>query len=294
MNRSFYREKSILITGGSRGLGFEIARQICKHGGKVGILARDPEELAEAKAELDRVGGEVVTIQCDLFEGSQIQSAIQQMLQRFGRIDVLVNNAGIIEVGPVDHMKMSDFDRAMRVHLWAPVILTMQVIPHMRANGGGRIVNISSIGGKMAVPHMVPYCTSKFALAGFSDAIRSELASDKIYVTTVTPGLMRTGSHVFAKFKGDHSAEYAWFSFASHTPIISISVERAARKILAAARKGRSALVMPWPAYIAIAANALFPSLIGFTMKIVNRCFPGKVSHTGDEAVPGAQAQHAK
>jgi short-subunit dehydrogenase len=293
MNRSFYRDKAVLITGGSRGLGLEIARQVCQYGGRVGILARSPEELAEAKTELDRIGGETLTIQCDLFDGSQIQSAIQQMLQRFGRIDVLVNNAGIIEVGPIDHMKMADFDRAMRVHLWAPVILTMQVIPHLRANGGGRIVNISSIGGKMAVPHMVPYCTSKFALTGFSDSIRSEVARDKIYITTVTPGLMRTGSHVFAKFKGDHSAEYAWFSFASHTPIISISVERAAAKILNAARRGRSTLIYPWPAYLAIAGNAVFPNLTAFLMKLVNRCFPGRVNRTGDEAVPGAQVQHA-
>ncbi len=294
MNRSFYRNKTVLITGGSRGLGFEIARQVCKLRGRVGLLARDAGELAEAKAELNRIGGDVLTIQCDLLDGSQIQLAVQQMIQQFGRIDVLVNNAGIIEVGPLDHMKMADFDRAMRIHLWAPMILTMQTVPHMRANGGGRIVNISSIGGRMAVPHMVPYCTSKFALAGFSDGIRSELVRDKIYVTTVTPGLMRTGSHVHAKFKGDHAAEYAWFNFATRIPIVSISARRAARKILTAARRKRSVLVMPWPAYLAVAANAVFPNLTGLMMKIVNRWFPQRVSRTGDEAVQGAEVQQVR
>lgn len=286
MSRSFYRGKAVLVTGGSRGLGLELARQLCSHGSRVGILARDAQELSDAKEEL-APRGEVLTIQCDLVDGLQIQSAIRQMLQRFGRIDVLINNAGIIEVGPLDHLKMPDFDRAMRIHLWAPMILTMQVIPHMRAIGGGRIINISSIGGKVAVPHLASYCTSKFALTGFGDAIRAEVAADKIYLTTVTPGLMRTGSDVFAKFKGDHSAEYAWFSFASRMPIISISVERAASKILAAARRGRSALIMPWPAYVVIALNGLFPNLTGWMMKAVNRCLPSRINSTGDEAKAG-------
>src|SRR5262249_59696441 len=98
------------------------------------------------------------------------------------------------------------------------------------------IVNIPSIGGRTAVPHMAPYSASKFALAGFSDAIRAELARDKIYVTTVTPGLMRTGSHIHAKFKGNHAAEYRWFDWSRKIPLASISIERAARKISDACR----------------------------------------------------------
>src|SRR5437870_11153401 len=186
-----YRDKVALITGGSRGLGLEIARQICAQRAKVALIARDAEELARAKTELDRSATEVLTIQCDLLESAQIQSAVQQTIQRFGKIDILINNAGIIEIGPLAHMQLKDFDRAMRLHFWAPYILYLLVAPHMRAKGGGRIVNISSIGGKIAVPHMAAYAASKFALAGFSDAMRPELAQDNIYVTTVTPGLMR-------------------------------------------------------------------------------------------------------
>src|SRR3989440_3768192 len=193
-----YRDKVALITGGSRGLGLEIARQICARGGKVALIARDAEELARAKTKLDRFATEVLTIQCDLLESAQIQSAVQQTIQRFGKIDILINNAGIIEIGPLAHMQLKDFDRAMRLHFWAPYILQLLIVPLMRAKGGGRIVNISSIGGRIAVPHMAAYSASKFALAGFSDAMRSELAADNIYVTTVTPGLMRTGSHVHA------------------------------------------------------------------------------------------------
>ena len=285
------KNKVALITGGSRGLGLEIARQICAQGGRVAILARDAEELARAKADLASRGGDILPVQCDLLDAAQIQSALAQTLARFGKIDILINNAGIIEVGPLEHMKLADFDRAMRLHFWAPFILTMQIVPHLRANGGGRIVNISSIGGKIAVPHMAPYSASKFALTGFSDAIRTELARDKIYVTTVTPGMMRTGSQGHAKFKGDHDAEYKWFELSSKLPLASISAERAARKIVVACRKGRPALVMPCSAYFIIAANALFPNLTGYVMKLVNRFLPSRVGQTGDKARRGSEVR---
>jgi short-subunit dehydrogenase len=287
---SFFKDKIALITGGSRGLGLEIARQICASGGNVALIARDAEELSRAENDLDRFATEVLTIQCDLLETAQIQSAVQQTLQRFGKIDILINNAGIIEIGPVEHMQLKDFDRAMRLHFWAPFILYLLIAPHMRANGG-RIVNISSIGGRIAVPHMAAYSASKFALTGFSDAIRAELARDNIFVTTVTPGLMRTGSHIHAKFKGDYSAEYKWFDRSQKIPFASISVDRAARKILNACRRGKPALVMPCSTYLIIAAHALFPNLTARVMKIVNRSMPPRVSKSGDEARSGAEVR---
>ena len=290
---SFFQNKIAFITGGSRGLGLEIARQICARGGKVALIARDAEELLRAKTDLDRFATEVLTIQCDLLETAQIQSAVQQTLQRFGKIDILINNAGIIEIGPIEHLQFKDFDRAMRLHFWAPFILYLLVAPRMRTNGG-RIVNISSIGGRIAVPHMAAYSASKFALTGFSDAIRAELARDNIFVTTVTPGLMRTGSQIHAKFKGDHSAEYKWFDWSRKIPLASISVERAARKVLNACRRGKPNLVMPWSAYFIIAANALFPNLTARVMKVVNRSMPPRVSKSGDEARSGAEVRGEK
>ncbi len=212
----------------------------------------------------------------------------------FSKIDILINNAGTIEIGPLAHMQLKDFDRAMRLHFWAPFILYLLVAPHMRAKGGGRIVNISSIGGKIAVPHMAAYAASKFALAGFSDAMRPELAQDNIYVTTVTPGLMRTGSQIHAKFKGDRAAEYRWFDWSTKIPFASISAERAARKILNACRHGKPALIVPCSAYFIIAANALFPNLIGRLMKAANRYLPPRVGQSGNEAVSGADVRLRK
>src|SRR5437667_2281512 len=245
MARYPLREKVVLITGGSRGLGLVLARQICAQGGNVALIARDADELGRAEADLAQRGGAALTVQSDLLDAGQIQSAVRQIIDRFGKIDILINNAGIIEVGPLEHMTREDFERAMRLHFWAPFELILQIVPEMRTWGGGRIVNISSIGGKVAVPHLAPYSASKFALTGFSDALRTELARDNIHVTTVTPGMMRTGSHVNAKFKGNHGAEYTWFAISAALPLVSLQAERAAAKIISACRRGSPSLTIP-------------------------------------------------
>ena len=285
------RDKVVLITGGSRGLGLVLARQICAAGGKVALIARDAEELGRAKTDLARRGGapNAFGVQCDLLDTQQIHSAVRQIIDRFGKIDILINNAGIIEVGPLGHMRREDFDRAMRLHFWAPFELISQIVPEMRTWGGGRIVNISSIGGKVAVPHLAPYSASKFALTGFSDAVRAELARYNIRVTTVAPGMMRTGSHVNAKFKGKHDAEFGWFAASAGAPLISMNADRAARKILAACRRGQPSLTLTFAARTAILGNALFPNLTGYWMKMVNRFLPGAGNDEGNQSRAGSQ-----
>ena len=283
------RDKVVLITGGSRGLGLVLARQICAQRGNVALIARDREELARAKADLVRRGGKVLTVECDLLDPAQIQSAVRQIIDRFGKIDILINNAGIIEVGPFEHLGREDFEHAMRLHFWAPYELISHIVPEMRLWGGGRIVNISSIGGKVAVPHMASYSASKFALTGFSDALRAELVRDHIYVTTVAPGMMRTGSHVNAKFKGKHKQEFAWFAASAGAPLISMNANRAARKILSACRRGQPSLTVTFAARGAIVANALFPNLTGYAMKIVNRFLPDAGDEMGSQSRAGSQ-----
>ena len=282
------RGKVVLITGGSRGLGLVLARHICSRGGNVVLIARDAEELARAKSDLARRHSTVMTIPCDLLDTEQIQAAVRQAIDRFGKIDILINNAGTIEVGPLEHLMPEDFERAMRLHFWAPFDLISQIVPEMRIWGGGRIVNISSIGGKVAVPHMASYSASKFALTGFSDAIRAELARDNIHVTTVAPGLMRTGSHVKAKFKGRHDDEFAWFAASAGAPLISMNADRAARKILAACRRGQPSLTLTFTARTTILGNALFPNLTGYTMKFVNWLLPGTGDAQGNKSRAGS------
>jgi NAD(P)-dependent dehydrogenase (short-subunit alcohol dehydrogenase family) len=290
-SRYSLRDKVAVITGGSRGLGLVLARHICAQGGSVALIARDPDELARAKVDLAARGGGVLTIECDLLDAGQIQSAVRQIIDRFGRIDILINNAGIIEVGPLQNMTREDFERAMRVHFWAPFELIAKIVPEMRVWGGGRIVNVSSIGGKVAVPHLAPYSASKFALTGFSDAIRAELALDNIHVTTVAPGMMRTGSHVNAKFKGKHDMEFAWFAASAGAPLISMNADRAARKILAACRRAQPSLTLTFAARGAILGNALFPNLTGYVMRLVNRFLPKPSGAEGNQLRGGSEVR---
>src|ERR1051326_416681 len=275
-------DKVVLITGGSRGLGLVLARHVCAHGGNVAIIARDPDELMRAKTDLVPRGGKVLMVECDLLDADQIQSAVRKIIDRFGKIDILINNAGVIEVGPIENMTPEDFEQAMRLHFWAPFELISQIVPEMRIWGGGRIVNISSIGGKVAVPHMAPYSASKFALTGLSDALRAEFARDNIHVTTVAPGMMRTGSHVNARFRGRHDNEFAWFASSAGAPLLSMNADRAARKILAACRRGQPSLTLTFAARLQIVANALFPNLTGYAMKLVNRFLPQAIGEEGN------------
>ncbi len=196
--------KTVLITGGSRGLGLVLAREFVREGARIAICARDEQELEQARLDLEKRGAEVMAIDCDVTSNAQVMEMIDAIGRRFGDIDVLVNNAGVIQVGPVEVMTRQDFDQAMQTHFWGPLNTIMAVLPAMRSRKQGRIVNISSIGGKISVPHLVPYSASKFALVGLSKGLRAELLKDGIVVTTVCPGLMRTGSPRNADFKGRH------------------------------------------------------------------------------------------
>lgn len=266
--------KTILLTGGSRGLGLVMARQLTQAGARLAICARDRDELLRATTELEQQGGEVLAIPCDLGDRLQVEQAIQQARDRFGKIDILINNAGAIQVGPIEEMNLEDYQEAMNIHFWAPLYTTLAVLPEMRQRQAGRIVNISSIGGKVSVPHLSPYCASKFALTGLSEGMRAELAKDGVKVTTVCPGLLRTGSQHNALFKGQHRQEYAWFSISDSLPFVSLSAERAARQIIAALRRGDAEIILSLPAQVATRFHGLFPGITANLLSWVNRLLP--------------------
>lgn len=283
--------RSVVIAGGSRGLGLVMARELALEGAHLTLLARTAADLERAERELTAHGATVLTIVCDIRSPHEVQQAIAQVIERFGRIDVLINNAGIIAVGPVEHMNIDDFENAMAVHLWGPLYTMQAVVPHMRQQGGGRIVNISSIGGKVAVPHLVPYSASKFALVGLSDGMRAELAKDDIRVTTVIPGLMRTGSPPNVQVKGKHQPEYAWFAIGDALPVASIDAQRAARQVLEATRYGDPQLIISIQAQVLAMLNALTPGLIANIMALTNRLLPGPTGAEGNETRSGWQSQ---
>jgi NAD(P)-dependent dehydrogenase (short-subunit alcohol dehydrogenase family) len=269
------RGKAVLITGGSRGLGLVLARQLVAEGARVAICARDESELDRAFHDLSRRGGHVLAVRCDVTERAQVERLIRIVEERFGGLDVLVNNAGVISVGPMEEMTPADYEEAMRVHYWAPLWAILAALPGMRRRGEGRIVNIASIGGKVSVPHLLPYDGSKFALVGLSEGLRAELQKDNIVVTTVCPGLMRTGSPRNADFKAQHRLEYAWFSLSDSLPFFSVSAEGAARQILNACKRGDAEVILTLPVKAAVAFHGLFPGLTADILGLANRLLPG-------------------
>jgi NAD(P)-dependent dehydrogenase (short-subunit alcohol dehydrogenase family) len=281
--------KVVLITGGSRGLGLVLARQLVHEGARVTLIARDPQELQRATHNIhrDHPNADVLVAVADVRQRDDVDRAVKQSVERYGRIDVVINNAGIIQVGPLEHMRLSDYEDAMNTHFWGPLYMVLAALPHMRRQGEGRVVNISSIGGRIAVPHMLPYSASKFALTGLSDGLRAELAAENISVTTVCPGLMRTGSPINAMFKGKRAQEYTWFAVSSSLPMATIDAERAARQILAACRRGEAELVITPQAKLAIVARAVAPELFGMVMSLMNRLLPASTGPDGDAARPG-------
>jgi short-subunit dehydrogenase len=284
-----FKNRVVLITGGSRGLGLVMARELAQEGARLAICARNSEELKRAQADLKSHGAEVFETVCDLRSQSDVDRMVQEVRAHYGQIDVLINNAGVIQVGPLEVQTQEDFKEAMDIHFWAPFYTMQAVLPEMRERGEGRIVNISSIGGKIPVPHLTPYCASKFALVGLSSAMRVELAKDNVFVTTVCPGLMRTGSPVNALFKGQNEKEYAWFSLGDALPFTSTSAERAARQIIAAAQRGDAELIITIQAQLATKFYGLFPNFSAEIASLVNQLLPaaggiGKALMRGKES----------
>jgi NAD(P)-dependent dehydrogenase (short-subunit alcohol dehydrogenase family) len=287
-----YRDKVVIVAGGSRGLGLVLARQLVQAGARVAICARTEADVWSASEELIEEGGDVLGVTCDIRDRQQVQRLVGQVMNRWGRVDVLFNVAGIIEVGPLDAMTLDDFHTAMDINCWGALHTVLGVLPAMRRKGWGRIVNVASIGGKRAVPHMLPYDVSKFALVGLSTGLRTELAKDGILVTTVSPGLMRTGSPRNAIFKGQHRKEYAWFSIGGSLPVISMSAERAAQQILRACQNGDADVYIANALSPAVLASRLAPVLTTEVLSLVNYFLP-PMGGIGRRAARGYESESA-
>ena len=259
--RYSFRGRTVLITGGSRGLGLALARQLAEEGARLWLVARSPQALHEAADEL-RAGGAmfVETIAADIRDEADIDRVVERVLRAGDVIDVLINNAGVIEVGPFEHAQIEDFEDSLNTHFWAPLHFIRKLLPHLRREGEGRIVNVSSIGGRVAVPHLSAYAAGKFALTGLSETLRAELLKSGIYVTTVTPGLMRTGSYVNVRLRGQHADEFRWFAAMMTTPLTSMQARRAASQILEAAREGRATVSPGWQSRAAQIVAAVAPN----------------------------------
>ncbi len=238
------RGQVVLITGGSRGLGLALAREFARRGCRIAICGRDEDSLVRARDELSATGADVLAIPCDVSDPGQIDQLVTEINGRFGQIDILVANAGQIEVGPFATTTDADFENALDLMFWGILRPVRAALPAMRHRGHGRIVTITSIGGKVSVPHLMPYSAAKFAAVGLSEGLRAEMAGTGVKVTTVVPGLMRTGSHLNVEYRGNPEAEYTWFSLGASLPLISMDAVRAAEQIVAATIRGDPEVIL--------------------------------------------------
>jgi short-subunit dehydrogenase len=263
--------RTVVITGGSRGLGLALARQFAGEGARVWLVARSPDALEDAAADLRRTGTFVETIAADVRSPEDVRRVVARVAEDGHGIDVLVNNAGTIEVSPVEHATLGDFEDSLATHFWGPLRLIRECLPHMRRQGSGRIINISSIGGRIAVPHLAAYAAGKFALTGLSETLAAELNKSGIYVTTVTPGLMRTGSYVNVRLRGRHADEFRWFAAMAVTPLTSMQTRRAAAQIIDACRHRRASITPGWQARLAHITAALAPNAFAALNALADR-----------------------
>jgi NAD(P)-dependent dehydrogenase (short-subunit alcohol dehydrogenase family) len=246
----------VIITGASSGLGLALAHRFGHAGLKLVLAARSRDDLDLARKELLDVGSvanedDILLVACDVSDKHQVSGLIAAALESFGALDILINNAGIIEVGPAEDQTVEVFERAMAIDFFGALYATYAALPCMLRRREGAIVNISSIGGKIAVPHLLPYVSAKFALTGFSEGLHAELRHKGIRVTTVCPGLMRTGGEAHAQFAGQVDKEKVWFQTAARTPLISANVHHAASLVFNAVNAGRAEITITPQAWLA-------------------------------------------
>ncbi|MGI8575410.1 MAG: SDR family NAD(P)-dependent oxidoreductase [Egibacteraceae bacterium] len=280
----------VLVTGGSRGFGLALARRFAEEGAAVAICARSRDEVERAVADLEGRGAIAIGFTVDVGDRDAVEAMVAETIERLGGLDVVVNNAGVITVGPLEAQTPEDFEAALRTMFWGTYHTTMAALGHLRTRSDARVVTIGSIGGKVSVPHLLPYSVGKFATVGFSEGLRSALTDSSVKVTTVIPGLMRTGSHRRALTKGDHAAEYRWFSLGAVLPVTATSAEHAARRVVEATKRGDAEVIITWQAHLLARLHGLAPGLTTRVLGAVARLLPDAPSDTtGLAAVEGGE-----
>ena len=281
------------INGGSRGLCLLIAGELVRRGCAVAITARDPEELETARQRLEGTAPALVVETCDSGSREQVEKTAATLGERLGHIDILVNCASIIQVGPLKSMTAEDFEQAMAVNFFGYLYPTLALLPSMRERRNGTIVNIGSIGGVVPVPHLLPYTCAKFAVSGLSEGLRAELRNNDVNVLEIVPGLMRTGSPVNAEFKGAEEREWDWFSLSDSLPMLSVDAERAARRIVSAIANGERRVTLGLPAKAIQAAHRLSPALVRQMLTVTNAILP-KTESAETSGVSGLEVSRRK
>jgi len=286
-NSGALRGKVVVVCGGTRGLGLAISRELLRHGARVAICGRSQESLRHAQSSLAGLGQPVLAETCDLSREGQTVAFLERVSRELGPIDVLVTNAATIDVGPIESLTPTDFEAAMRSTFGTALRPILAALPAMQEKRSGRIAIIASIGGRLGVPHLAPYSAAKFALVGFAEALQAEVGKDGVQVLTVTPGLMRTGSHIHARFHGDPERELHWFGSSALAPMISVDADRAARYVVRAIARGDRFLTFTPAARLGAWLHDTAPNLWSLLFSAIGRLLP-KAPNRGSSTLEGS------
>jgi short-subunit dehydrogenase len=254
----FYKQVAI-VTGASAGIGKALALQLAGQGAKVAIAARRAERLEEVAAECRTLGGEVLVVPTDVTDETQCKLLVEKTVSTFGRLDLLINNAGLAASALFDEfLDLNLFRHTLDVNFYGAVNCTYYALPHLKQTRG-RIVAISSLGGKAAIPYNTPYCSSKYALHGFCDSLRMELSQSGVSVTVICPWWVATEFHA-AQLNKDGIPRGAARGRDMYTKK-TMSAERCAEITLKAAHR-RQREVLMGPGWLAVWLKVLAPGLL--------------------------------
>jgi NADP-dependent 3-hydroxy acid dehydrogenase YdfG len=256
------QDKVVFITGASSGFGAEAARLFAREGCIVVLAARRMDRLTALAEEIHLAGGQAFAVPLDVIEQSQIDNAVQTVLDTFGRIDILLNNAGM---GRLDWLETLDpaanIDMPIDVNLRGVLQVTRAVLPSMLTRRAGHIINMSSVAGLVAAPMYTVYSATKYGMRGFNDSLRREVAPFGIHVSGIYPGPAATE---FNQHSGDSPLKRnikvpRW---------INMTSEYVARRTVGLAHHPRRTLIIPWWFRPGIGFDTLFPGLVDWFLKV--------------------------
>lgn len=250
-----------VVTGAASGIGEQLACALAARGSRLVLLDRDAARLqGVVEALAARYPSVAVTpVVVDLRHEQSVREAAQRVLRDTERVTLLVNNAGTALAGRFDQVTLQEFDEVMAVNFWAPVVLTRLLLPALTATPGGHVVNVSSLFGLLAPPGQAAYCASKFALRGFSEVLRLELAELGVGVTTVHPGGVRTRIAETARVGSGVPAEEAEAGRAQMARLLTYPADRAAQQVLRAVERRQPRLLIALSAKVPDVLVRLFP-----------------------------------
>lgn len=260
---------TVLITGASQGIGKATALLFSRQGYNLVLAARQPDRLESLAEILQKANHDTLAVPTDVKDADQVKTLVDRAIDQFGSIDVLVNNAGIYISGPAEAFSLEDWHQAIDTNLWGYIHTIQALLPHFVSRGQGTIVNVCSIGGKVPIPYLVPYTTSKFAVTGLTEALHSELAPKGIHVAGIYPNLIQSNFLERAIFRGkdaeDESDRRHQVEQLLQVPVIE-KPEEVAKAIWDAVAHQRKDVTVG-SANLSTLSNTLFPGLTQWLMR---------------------------